>query len=326
MKWMASLVFIAASALALAADNFDYEVANVQLLSDKAVQKEVGITEAQRTKLQQYADALNKANNEKDAELQKFGLYTSVTFRKNCLETLTAAQLKRLREITIQAAGPRALMNRTVASTCGLTDPSYGQFMKAINEGDKKVEKIKSEVSEIVWQKLKNGFVKEIRETQVNFAKLEEQNRILKEAISLQEKANALSRAEFELSRMAEDSPGYLNKQFELINRQYELRMAIAEETSRAGKAQIDIEKLMYATEFDVISRMTPDQMTLFKTKLEKTTNSEMKKREPQLKNVQAKNNSNLNKYLKQKNLDKLKSLMGKPFTLILNQAQKLSK
>jgi hypothetical protein len=326
MKWMASLVFIATSALALAVDNFDYEVANVQLLSDKAVQKEVGITEAQRTKLQQYADALNKADNEKNAELQEFGLSTSVNFRKNCLETLTAAQLKRLREITIQVAGPRALMNRTVASKCGLTDPSYGQFMKVINEGDKKVAKIKSEVSEIVWQKLKNGFVKETREMQVNFAILKEQNRILKEAISLQEKSNALSRAEFELSRLPAGSDGYLAKQYELINRRYDIRMAIAEETRRAGKAQIDIEELINATEVDVISRMTPDQMTLFKTKLDNTTNSEMKKREPQLKNVQAKNNSNFNKYVKQKHLDKLKSLMGKPFNLILNQAQKLSK
>ena len=50
MKWMASLVFIAASTLALAADKFDFDVANVQILIDKAVQKEVRITEAQRTK------------------------------------------------------------------------------------------------------------------------------------------------------------------------------------------------------------------------------------------------------------------------------------
>jgi hypothetical protein len=78
---------------------------------------------------------------------------TFVTFRKNCLETLTPVQLKRLREITIQAAGPRALMDRTVAAKCGLTDPTYGQFMKAINEGDIKVAKIKSEVSKIMEQK-----------------------------------------------------------------------------------------------------------------------------------------------------------------------------
>jgi len=164
MKWLASLVFIAASTLALAADKFDFDVANVQILIDKAVQKEVGITEAQRTKLNKFADALNKANNDKaaeyqkakkpvDAEFQKFGMSTFVTFRKNCLETLTPVQLKRLREITIQAAGPRALMDRTVAAKCGLTDPTYGQFMKAINEGDIKVAKIKSEVSKIMEQK-----------------------------------------------------------------------------------------------------------------------------------------------------------------------------
>jgi hypothetical protein len=44
-------------------------------------------------------------------------------------------------------------MDRTVAAKCGLTDPTYGQFMKAINEGDIKVAKIKSEVSKIMEQK-----------------------------------------------------------------------------------------------------------------------------------------------------------------------------
>jgi thymidylate synthase len=164
MKWIGSLALFAIGSMALAADKFDFEVANVQVLTDRAVQKEMGISEKQRNTLNDYAAVMTKATNEKIAEyqkakkqpddaFQKFGMSQFVEFRKKCLGVLSAPQLKRLREITIQGAGVRALLDKTVAARCGIVDPTYTNFVKAVQEGDRKVAKIKGEVGQIIQKK-----------------------------------------------------------------------------------------------------------------------------------------------------------------------------
>ena len=108
-------------------------------------------------------------------------------------------------------------------------------------------------------QKLKDAYVENIRAVQTNIATQKEQNKSLEENIRLHEKSNEINRAKFELSRMAEDSPGYLNKQFSLINSQYALSMDTASEAKRAGREKINIELMKFLSEQDVL-KLLPTQ------------------------------------------------------------------
>lgn len=168
MKFLSTVALVTLSSLALAVDEFDFAVANVQILADKSVQKEIGLTEGQRSRLNSYADVMNKKTQDKvseyqkakkqpDMEFQKFGQETFETFRSNCLNVLSASQLKRLRELTIQAAGPRALMDKVVAKRCGLVEPDYSKFINIIVDGDRKIAKIKGEISQKIQAKYKNS-------------------------------------------------------------------------------------------------------------------------------------------------------------------------
>lgn len=183
MKWIGSLALLTAASWTLAADAFDFEVANVQILTDRAVQKDMGISDKQRNTLNDYASAMTKATNEKiaeyqkankqpDAAFQKFGMDQFVAFRKKCLSVLSAAQLKRLREITIQSAGVRALLDKTVATKCGLVDPTYTSFYKAVQDGDRKVGKIKAEVGEVIKKKYGASKPKDQKESDALQAKI----------------------------------------------------------------------------------------------------------------------------------------------------------
>ena len=153
--------------VARAADSFDLEVANIALLQDKAVQAEVKITSSQHSKMTALADAFNKKNNDKISEYQKakkpvdgafqsFMMKQQEEIRANVLNTLTADQVKRLRELTLQALGPRALVFKPVAKKVGMSDAELQKLRAAITEGDQKIAKIKKQVSDKIRPKYAN--------------------------------------------------------------------------------------------------------------------------------------------------------------------------
>jgi hypothetical protein len=158
----ASLFAIATAGLAK--DEFDLKVANVEIMRDRVIQDELGITEGQRKTLNGFADKFNAANNAKIAEYQKAKKQPDMAFQKYTFEqyvkmrtavlgSLSDGQLRRLREITIQAAGPRAIMDKNVATKIGLTDKDYTFIRSTIVASDQKIAKIKGEVGEIIRKK-----------------------------------------------------------------------------------------------------------------------------------------------------------------------------
>lgn len=160
-----SLLVVASAAMAR--DEFDLKVANIEILRDRAVQDELGITEGQRKTLNKHADKFSAANKTKideytkakkqpDAAFQKFTAAQYVTLRSSVLASLSDGQLKRLRELTIQAAGPRAILDKTVATKIGLTDKEYNTIRTSIADSDQRIAKIKMEVGQKIQPKYKD--------------------------------------------------------------------------------------------------------------------------------------------------------------------------
>jgi hypothetical protein len=167
VKLVSSLVLAAVATFSMARDEFDMKVANIEVLRDKNVQTELGITPGQLKTLNGYADKFTKTNKTKveeyqkakkqpDAAFQKFAAAQYVELRGNALKVLSDGQLKRLREITLQAAGPRAILDQAVAIKIGLTNADYVKARNAIIQGDQKAAKIRGEVGQKVQAKYKN--------------------------------------------------------------------------------------------------------------------------------------------------------------------------
>jgi len=130
-------------------DPFDYHCADVVLLQAKEIQTDIGVTEAQRKKMNDAADthrvrlttyeAQQKSAKTKDSKEQQTtklkGFYDEL--KRGVFGSLTAAQLKRLREISLQRAGLLALLDDVVAKKIGLTGASQTKFKTTFTEGAK---------------------------------------------------------------------------------------------------------------------------------------------------------------------------------------------
>lgn len=131
------------------ADDFDYHVASLVLLQVKEVQKEVGISEAQRKKLnthaewhkgqlKAYADQLDKQATalKKDVPPDEAKLQSLFAeLKKRAFKELTPAQLKRLREVSLQQLGFSALNDSVVAKKVGLNDDQLTRVRKTFELG-----------------------------------------------------------------------------------------------------------------------------------------------------------------------------------------------
>lgn len=130
-------------------DPFDYHCADVVLLQAKEIQSDLGITEAQRKKMNDAAathrtrlttyDAQQKGAKTKDTKEQATaklrGFYDEL--KRGVFGSITAAQLKRLREISLQRAGLLALLDDVVAKKVGLAGASLANFKTTFTEGAK---------------------------------------------------------------------------------------------------------------------------------------------------------------------------------------------
>ncbi len=141
------LVLCAASALAQKLDSFDFHVANVVILQDRRVQSELGITAAQRAKMNVYASKHRERIKSYEQELQakkekadpKKVLGFLETLKEGVLKQLSASQLKRLRELTLQNVGLAAVADEVVAKRVGLSASQLSKFRSILTTANKKI-------------------------------------------------------------------------------------------------------------------------------------------------------------------------------------------
>lgn len=137
-------------------DPFDFKMASVIILQSKEVQKELGVTEAQRTQMNKHADkhrgelvayqkqleANQKDKNKPlDVDPTKMdGMF--VNLKKGVFGQLKPAQLKRLCEISLQQLGLVALIDETVATRVGLTAAEQKRVKSTYEAGIKEADDI----------------------------------------------------------------------------------------------------------------------------------------------------------------------------------------
>lgn len=132
-------------------DMFDVHVASLRVLEGRDVQKEIGITPVQRNQMDKFAEAYNADLKAYVAQLKKSGkdpaklqgpdskmLQLLATLKRNVMGVLTAAQLKRLREISLQVFGLNGLLDDTVAKRVGLSDDQIKRMRTEYESGSKR--------------------------------------------------------------------------------------------------------------------------------------------------------------------------------------------
>ena len=133
-----------AAGIATAQDAFDFRVADVGLLQAKAIQTDVGITPAQRAKMNAAADAHKGRLVEYDKQLKALGAVAPdkarlraffETLKKQVVAALTPAQLRRLRELTLQRLGLVSVTDDAVAKRVGLSPAQIARLKSAFEAG-----------------------------------------------------------------------------------------------------------------------------------------------------------------------------------------------
>ncbi|RYG24164.1 hypothetical protein EON82_11650 [bacterium] len=133
---------LAASASAQVA--FDKRAADIGLLQAKPVQTDVGITAAQRTKMNAAADKHRKSLQDYEKTLKALGTTTPdkrrmlgffETLKSDVFAVLTPPQIKRLRELTLQRLGLIALTDEQVAKKVGLSAAQVTKLKTAFQNG-----------------------------------------------------------------------------------------------------------------------------------------------------------------------------------------------
>lgn len=127
-------------------DPFDAHCADLIILQSKAVQTELKITDAQRSKMNVFAERhrvrmeeLKKEREQKkDVGAKVVDAYS--TLKENVLGQLSSTQVRRLREITLQNVGLAALRDSVIADRLGLSKTQREQFEKTYTEGAKKFQ------------------------------------------------------------------------------------------------------------------------------------------------------------------------------------------
>lgn len=154
------------------------------LVNRADVQRELGISEDQKTKLRELRE---KMQAERESQMESFRTNGGPPDREAMMkafremeekstkalgEILTADQVKRLKELSLQRAGNRALMRPDVQKELGLTEDQ----VKKIEELQNKQQ----EASRSIFEKVQNGEVdrSEVREL------MEKNNRIMDEELA----------------------------------------------------------------------------------------------------------------------------------------------
>lgn len=136
MRALLILLVIALAGVSLAQDVFDMTVSDVALLQEDSVRKDLSLTATQREVMNRMAEQFNAVaqargqtlskNNPQltPAELMQDEAVGSALkkMRAGVLSLLSPSQLRRLREITLQAVGPRVLASEEIGERVKLSD------------------------------------------------------------------------------------------------------------------------------------------------------------------------------------------------------------
>lgn len=126
------------------------------------VQKDVGITDEQKTKLTELQTKLRPqrgqggggGGQQQDPEArQKAAAERAAAEEKGIAEILDAKQVTRLGEISIQIQGPRAILNPKVQKSLGLTDDQVAKI--------KEINTKFQEASRALMQKMRDGEIQQ---------------------------------------------------------------------------------------------------------------------------------------------------------------------
>jgi hypothetical protein len=154
-------------------DEFYAHAADVALLQMKAVQTELGITEAQRAKMNVFADrhrahleALQKeyvAAKKDPRTIQQDGrlLGYFMELKQNVIAQLSATQLKRLAEISLQHLGLASLTDDRVGAKVGLSKSQIVQMRSAYQKGGAKYAAAEKAAAQPVLDKYKSKSAKD---------------------------------------------------------------------------------------------------------------------------------------------------------------------
>jgi hypothetical protein len=150
------LIVLALSPLLASADQFDRHVADITLLQVKEVQTELKITETQRKKMNGFADAhrskLTSYETKLKADAQKAkkqvqpdekilaGYFGSL--KNSVISSLSDAQIKRLRELTLQRSGLTGILDQQVATKVGVNAASLKKLRDLYAAGAKEAASI----------------------------------------------------------------------------------------------------------------------------------------------------------------------------------------
>lgn len=136
-----SSVIVAAAAFA--ADSFDERFADIRLLQRPDVKKELGITDAQRAKMNKHASAYNeasqrllKAAGNKQPDMKQLRQEED-RLRTSVIKELTGPQVKRLRELSLQSVGVLAMLDEVLAAKCGVSNAQLGKMRAVMQQAGK---------------------------------------------------------------------------------------------------------------------------------------------------------------------------------------------
>jgi hypothetical protein len=149
-------------------DSFDEHVADYRLLQSKKIQAEMGITEAQRSKLNAIANAQRAEVIPYLQQLQKQGKTSSelesdqkylgyvLKYRNEFLLALSPKQLQRLRELSLQNVDLAGALDIIVSKRIGMTADQLKRARDAYGVGMKQSQAIMMQVNQVVTGPYKN--------------------------------------------------------------------------------------------------------------------------------------------------------------------------
>ncbi len=158
---------------------FDKQIADIRILTDKRVQKEIKLSQTQLAHLKKYSENLNaelaKLDKSFAAEVKKNksakppsdkAKAVLTRFNGSCLSELSSAQVKRLRELTLQSAGIIAIFDPRVAAKLGLSSTQISSLKDRFEANSKRASKIQSDAAAPVVKKYGNTKPKDKAEAQ----------------------------------------------------------------------------------------------------------------------------------------------------------------
>ncbi len=150
-------------------DAFDAAHADIALMQSKPIQREMGITEAQRGRMNGFADAHRNRLKAYAAKLKAQGkdprsvsrtdpmiISSFKALQGGILGVLSPKQVTRLRQLTLQRMGTGAAIETGVAARLGITASSLKKMRAVYAEGGSKIQGIERGITAPIMAKYKD--------------------------------------------------------------------------------------------------------------------------------------------------------------------------